>query len=189
MARRILLHICCGPCSIYPVRRLQEQGFEVTGLYYNFNIHPAQEYIRRREGAKEVAAGMGFKLICRDEDYNPETYLRSVAFREENRCFLCYQLRLSRVLSIAGNGGFDFFSSTLLYSRFQKHDLICSLAADMAGSGKVRFWREDFRLGWQEGIDLSKKWGIYRQQYCGCVYSEFERYRREVRGPKPEARK
>ncbi len=86
MAQRILLHICCGPCSIYPVKRLQDQGLEVIGLYYNPNIHPAQEYIRRREGAKEVAAKIGFKLICKDEEYDPGAYLRSVAFREDNRC-------------------------------------------------------------------------------------------------------
>ena len=173
---KLLLHICCGPCSIYPVKRLQDQGLEIVGLFYNPNIHPSQEYIRRREGAKEVAAKMGFTLICKDDEYSPEVYLQAVAFREQNRCFLCYRLRMARTFAIAKRGNFDYFSSTLLYSKMQKHDIVCSLGTDMAASGKVKFWNEDFRLGWKEGIEISKKWGIYRQQFCGCIYSEFERY-------------
>jgi predicted adenine nucleotide alpha hydrolase (AANH) superfamily ATPase len=178
--KRVLLHICCGPCAIYPVQVLQDQGYEVVGLYFNPNIHPLQEYLKRREGVEAVADKLDFKVIYKDKDYDPATYLRAVAFRENNRCFHCYALRLEKAWSVAKRGGFDCFSTTLLYSKFQKHQTIAHLGRDMAGQGKTTFLYRDFREGWQQGIDLSKKWNIYRQQYCGCIYSEMERYHRDL---------
>lgn len=177
----VLLHICCGPCAIVPVQSLQDQGFKVTGLFSNPNIHPLQEYLKRREGARQAAERLSIDVIFKDSDYDPEHYFRHIAFRENNRCLLCYQLRLERTLSIAKRGRFDFFSTTLLYSRQQKHEAVASLARDMAGNGRVRFLYQDFRPGWRQGIEVSQQWGLYRQQYCGCVYSEVERYRDELR--------
>ena len=179
--KRVLLHICCGPCAITPVRDLQEEGVEVVGFYFNPNIHPLQEYLRRRDGAMEAADRLGIKLICKDEEHDPGEYLRAVAFRENNRCFLCYSMRLERTRSIARRGRFDAFSSTLLYSRFQKHEQIMILGRDLAGQGSPAFLYRDFRSGWKHGIEISKEWGIYRQQYCGCIYSEFERYQNDLR--------
>lgn len=179
--KRLLLHICCGPCAIYPLQSLLEQGFTVVGLYYNPNIHPLQEYLRRRQALTQVAEHFACQVIYKDQDYRPEDYLRQVSFREENRCFYCYQMRLERTLHIARHGRFDYFSTTLLYSKFQKHDLISQLGTDLAGGGQVRFWYQDFRQGWSEGIDLSRDWGIYRQEYCGCIYSEKERYIRALK--------
>ncbi|MDD4648763.1 MAG: epoxyqueuosine reductase QueH [Desulfoplanes sp.] len=178
--KRILLHICCGPCAIYPVQALREQGFEVIGLYFNPNIHPLQEYLKRREGLVETAERLKLKVIYKDADYDPKTYLRAVAFREANRCFHCYTMRLEKTWSVAKRGGFDAFSTTLLYSKFQKHELIASLGRDIAGQGQTAFHYQDFRQGWKQGIDLSKEWGIYRQQYCGCIYSEMERYHSDL---------
>ena len=178
---RILLHICCGPCAVYPVRNLLEQGFEVVGLYYNPNIHPLQEYVRRREGAEQVAGELGIKLICKDEEYDPGSYLREVVHREPTRCFFCYRLRLERTLSIARRGGFDRFSSTLLSSKQQHHDRIAELAGALAGGGAPTFQYQDFRPGQSEGQEACRQWGVYRQQYCGCIYSEWERYRKELR--------
>ena len=182
MDKKILLHICCGPCAIYPVIWLKKQGYKVLGLYYNPNIHPLQEYLRRKEALQEVAARLEFKVIFKDEEYDPAGYLRQVVFREQNRCFHCYQMRLERTVAIARRGNFDYFTTTLLYSKFQKHEMIAGLARDLAGNTKARFLYVDFRKGWKQGIELSKEWEIYRQQYCGCIYSEFERYKKGIRG-------
>lgn len=177
--KRVLVHICCGPCSITTVMGLQEEGFEVTGLFFNPNIHPLSEYLKRRDGALQVAEKLGIRLIVKDEEYDPNTYLRATTFREENRCFHCYQLRLERAAQIARKGKFDHFTSTLLYSKMQKHEEIAALGKDMS-TEKTSFLYRDFREGWKRGIELSQKWGIYRQQYCGCIYSEYERYQKEL---------
>ena len=178
---RILVHVCCGPCSITPVQALLAAGMEVTGFYYNPNIHPLQEYLRRREGVAQMAERLGISVIYKDDEYSPQAYFRAVAYREPNRCLLCYALRLERTLSIARRGKFDAFTSTLLYSKFQKHDEIRALGQDLATSSGVAFYYRDFRQGWSEGIALSKEWGMYRQQYCGCLYSEAERYASDLR--------
>lgn len=153
----------------------------VTGLFYNPNIHPLQEYLRRREGVAQVAERLGIPVIFKDDEYDPQAYFRAVTFREPNRCAPCYAMRLERTLSIARRGGFDAFTTALLYSKFQKHGQIHSMGQDLAQGSGVAFHYEDFRAGWSEGIALSKEWGIYRQQYCGCLYSEFERYSSELR--------
>ena len=178
---RVLLHACCGPCAITVAQTLMDQGHEVAGLYYNPNIHPLTEYLKRREGMAQVADELGMPVIYKDEEYDPAAYLRRVAHREANRCFHCYAMRLERTAQIAKRGGFDAFTTTLLYSRFQKHDMIRQVGEDMAALG-VAFLYQDFREGWKRGIEQSKAWGVYRQQYCGCIYSEYERYRRELPG-------
>jgi len=177
---KILVHICCGPCAITPVTALLEAGMGVNGLYYNPNIHPLQEYLRRREGVVQMAERLGIQVIYKDDEYDPKDYFRAVTYREPNRCLPCYSLRLERTLSIARRGGFDAFTSTLLYSKFQKHEQIRTLGSDLAEGSGVEFHYQDFREGWSQGIALSKEWGMYRQQYCGCLYSEFERYASEL---------
>jgi predicted adenine nucleotide alpha hydrolase (AANH) superfamily ATPase len=178
---KILVHICCGPCAITPVQALLGAGMEVVGLYYNPNIHPLREYLRRREGVAQMAERLGIPVLLKDDEYDPQAYFRAVTFRESNRCLPCYSMRLERTLSIARRGKFDAFTSTLLYSKFQKHDAIRTLGQDLATGSGVAFHYEDFRVGWSEGIAQSKEWGMYRQQYCGCLYSEFERYASDLR--------
>ncbi len=178
---KILVHICCGPCAITPVQALLGAGMEVVGLYYNPNIHPLREYLRRREGVAQMAERLGISVLYKDDEYDPQAYFRAVTFREPNRCLPCYSVRLERTLSIARRGKFDAFTSTLLYSKFQKHDAIRTLGQDLASGSGVAFHYEDFRVGWSEGIAQSKEWGMYRQQYCGCLYSEFERYASDLR--------
>lgn len=177
--KRLLLHICCGPCSITTLKTLQAEGYEISGLFYNPNIHPLTEYVKRRDGCLEVAERLGIKVIVKDDEYDPKKWFRDVAHRENNRCFHCYARRLERTAQIAKKGGFDFFTTTLLYSRHQQHEAIAQLGRDLQ-SDTTRFLYHDFREGWKEGIETSKEWGIYRQQYCGCLYSENERYAREL---------
>jgi len=181
--KRVLLHICCGPCAIHPVRALREEGLEVVGLFHNPNIHPLTEYLRRRDSLARAALTMDLRIIYKDEDYDPRAYFRAVSHREANRCFHCYVMRLEKTRSIAKRGGFDYFSTTLLYSIFQKHEMIRDLGRDIAGGGATSFLYRDFRQGWKEGVDKSREWGLFRQQYCGCLYSENERYKKGLSEP------
>jgi len=175
---KVLLHICCGPCSIYPVRVLREQGHDVYGYFYNPNIHPYQEYDRRKQTLIEYARSIELPLIFpkANQEYDLESYLRQVVFRESERCRFCYHHRLGAAAKTARAGKFDAFTSTLLYSKFQKHELIAQTGQAEAGSGRVKFLYQDFREGWKEGVEKSRELGLYRQQYCGCIYSEKERY-------------
>jgi len=171
----ILLHICCGPCGLYPLQILREAGHVVTGFFYNHNIHPYQEYTRRLSAAREMAQQEKMPLLVRD-DYDLEGFLANVAGAPDARCSYCYASRLRATAVMAVENGFVAFSASLLYSRYQRHDEIKALGEQIGKEYGVRFHYEDFRPGWQAGIRKSKEMGLYRQQYCGCIYSEKERY-------------
>jgi hypothetical protein len=177
---KLLLHICCGPCAVYPVEVLRAAGHRVEGYFDNPNIHPYQEFLRRVKALEDFASGTGLPVIW-NKDYDIEEFFRLVAFRERERCRFCYQLRLGRAARMAQAGGFEAFTSTLLYSRYQQHDLICEVARQAAAEAGVAFYYEDFRRGWAEGIAQSKALGLYRQSYCGCLFSERERSRQPQR--------
>jgi len=172
---RILLHICCGPCALYPLTALRDEGVEVTGFFFNHNIHPYQEYVRRRDAAQQMADLEGMPLLLKDE-YRLEEFLAAVAGEPDKRCGYCYASRLDAVAAAAKEAGFDAFTSSLFYSRYQNHELMRRKAEDAALQHGVLFLYRDFRPGWQEGIKRSKALALYRQQYCGCIYSEKERY-------------
>jgi predicted adenine nucleotide alpha hydrolase (AANH) superfamily ATPase len=172
---KTLIHICCANCLIYPLKVLREEGREVMGFFYNPNIHPYQEYRRRLEAVQEYEGKAGVQVIYRDE-YKLEEFLRGVVFREEERCRFCYHLRLEATAQVAKHGKFAAFTSTLLYSKQQNQDLIKEIGESVGKEHGVQFLYRDFRDGWKEGIEESKALGLYRQQYCGCIYSEKERY-------------
>jgi predicted adenine nucleotide alpha hydrolase (AANH) superfamily ATPase len=172
---KVLIHICCANCLIYPLKVLQEEGWEVMGFFYNPNIHPYQEYQRRLEAVQAYEQQAAIQVIYRDE-YNLEEFLRGVAFREEERCRFCHHLRLEATAQVAKHGKFAAFTSTLLHSRHQDHELIKATGEAVGKEQGVQFLYRDFRDGWKEGIEESKALGLYRQQYCGCIYSEKERY-------------
>ena len=172
---RVLVHLCCGPCGTVPMTVLRGEGFDLTGFFYNHNIHPYQEYVRRLEGVQQLAKAYDFKLVLRDE-YDLEGFLANVAADPSKRCAYCYASRLDAVAAEAKQGGYDGFSSSLFYSRYQNHALMQEAAEIAAQSHGVQFIYRDFRPGWQEGITRSKEVGLYRQQYCGCIYSEKDRY-------------
>lgn len=173
--RSILLHLCCGPCAVYPVRVLRAGGWSVTGYFFNHNIHPYQEFRKRLETAAAYAAGDGLPLVVRDE-YRLEEFLAAVAGDPAGRCRYCYASRLEETARAATEGGFSAWTSSLLYSRYQNHEEIRRLGEELGLRYGVPFHYEDYRAGWQEGIRLSKELAMYRQQYCGCIYSEKERY-------------
>lgn len=175
---KLLLHICCGPCALYPLRTLRAAGHDVTGFFYNHNIHPYLEYQRRLTAAREMASQEALPLIEQD-DYDLEGFLSAVASEPENRCSYCYTSRLRATAAAAAQNGFEAFSASLLYSRYQKHDEIKTAGENAGEEFGVHFHYQDFRPGWQEGIRLSKELELYRQQYCGCIYSEKDRYLRQ----------
>ncbi len=177
---KILLHICCAPCACYPIKFLKERGYEVFGLWFNPNIHPYLEYKKRLEALKELEKIENIRVIYLDK-YELERFLREVAYREEKplRCRICYSMRLETAASVAKHGKFSGFTSTLLYSKFQNRDLILDAGRNAGRKFGVKFLEFDFREGWKEGIEISKQLNLYRQQYCGCIYSEKERYCKE----------
>lgn len=174
---RVLLHVCCGPCSTYPINWMREQGFEVTGYWYNPNVHPSREHELRRASAADYAEKAGVEMIW-SEVYEMPRFIRLVAGRERfrERCRLCYRLRLERTAQVAAEGEFDAFTTTLLISPHQDQETIHAVGDATGRQGGVPFLFENFRRGWSERGRLTKEHGLYRQQYCGCLYSEWERY-------------
>jgi len=172
---KILLHICCAPCAIYPVDHLRADGNEVMGFFYRHNIHPYTECLKRQQTLEAYARQIGLRVIYQ-QGYDLEGFIQRAVFRESDRCRICYHDRLRATALLARRGRFEAFSSTLLYSKFQKHALIRSIGDAVGREIGVPFHYADFRTGWKEGIHRSRQLGMYRQQYCGCIYSEKERF-------------
>jgi len=172
---KILLHTCCGNCAIYPVTVLREANHDVTGYFHNPNIHPYQEYRRRLDTMRDYAERTELPMVIVDE-YGLVPFLQEVAHKPHSRCAHCYYSRMESTARYAAEHGFDAFSTSLLYSRYQNHDVIRDFGEKLAVTYDLIFHYEDFRTGWQKGIETSKSMGLYRQQYCGCIYSEMDRY-------------
>jgi len=179
---KILLHTCCGPCSCYPVNHLRREGHDITAFFFNPNIHPYREFEKRLDTLRGFAAGEGLEVIARD-DYDIHSYLRGAldAPTKSDRCGRCYSLRLDETAREARALGFDAFSTTLLISPYQDHDILREAGAKAAASHGIEFLYRDFRPNWRTTMDAARDKGLYRQGYCGCIFSEAERYRRRGR--------
>ena len=173
--RRLLLHICCGPCSTYPIRHLRDQGFSVTGLWYNPNVHPYSEYERRRECVRTYVEEVNLPVIW-SKEYDISAYFDAVAGHEARgeRCTLCYRLRLERTAQVARELHFEAFTTTLLISPYQEQAAIRSVGEELADRCGITFHFENLRRGWHERGRVARQHGLYQQRYCGCVYSEWE---------------
>ena len=172
---KTLLHICCAPCANMPIEVLRGDGLEVTGLWYNPNIHPFTEYRERRNCLRSYAQTIELPLLERD-DYGLRPFVRSVAEDIENRCVKCYEMRFLETARQAKAGGFDSFTSSLFISPYQNHDLMREVAQRAAAEYGVDFLYRDFRPYFRSGPDRARELGFYMQKYCGCVFSEEERY-------------
>jgi hypothetical protein len=159
---------------------LRHNGVEVTGHFFNPNIHPFREFERRLSTLQDYANDTKLPLIL-DTGYGLADFVRKVAFHEAERCNICYRMRLEKTVSLAKEMAFDAFSTTLLYSKYQRHSHLISLCEKLSVQYEIPFYYHDFREGWQRGIDESKELEMYRQPYCGCVYSEQERYDKSLR--------
>jgi len=177
---KVLLHACCGPCTIYPLSVLHDAGHQVTAYFYNPNIHPFKEFEKRLATLSVYLREEGIELISEDR-YGLTDFVRQVAFNEHKKCTLCYSMRLKKTALLAREKGFDCFTTTLLYSRYQDHSKLAEYGERLSNETEVKFYYEDFRLGWQSGIDASISRSMYRQPYCGCIYSEQERYDKSLK--------
>ncbi len=170
----ILLHSCCAPCTIYPLRSLSEEGYSPKCFFYNPNVHPYTEFKRRLDAMKVFVLDTGVGALI-DDDYGLDVFLKAV-YGSDDRCVLCYEMRLFETARQCQERQLERFTTTLLYSKHQKHDVIADVCRQAASKHGVEFVYMDFREGWKEGIAESKRMGLYRQQYCGCIFSEQERY-------------
>jgi len=177
MGDRLLAHICCAPCATYTIDRLRQIGFDVAGFWFNPNIHPWQEHERRRASLEAYAGRIALPMAWHPS-YDMVDFLRRVSGQEQfrRRCAICYELRLGETARQARAGGFAAFTTTLLISPYQDQDLIRQIGERLGRAEGVEFYFENFRRGWAERSRLSKLYDLYRQQYCGCIYSEWERY-------------
>jgi predicted adenine nucleotide alpha hydrolase (AANH) superfamily ATPase len=149
---------------------------EVTGFFYNPNIHPLTEF-RKRLITLQNYANIALLPLEVDTEYKLENFLKGTLERGEDRCLFCYETRLNRAFQKAVHERFDAVTTTLLYSKHQRHDNIREIGEKLADIYKVRFFYRDFRVGWKDGIEESKRINMYRQQYCGCIFSERDRYK------------
>lgn len=145
------------------------------GFFFRHNIHPFTECMKREDTLRQYSQDIGLKMIWQ-QGYELEKFIQNIVFREKDRCRYCYHARLKASAMVAKKGKFDAFSTTLLYSKFQNHKLIIEIGQALAREYGLTFFYHDFREGWREGIDTSKQLAMYRQQYCGCIYSEKDRY-------------
>lgn len=198
---KLLTHICCGPCAVYPLKKILAGKIDVCGFFFNPNIHPYTEYRKRLEAVKILAERMDVEMIYSDE-YNLEEFLSNAImaqsaaqdaglsydseanvsrYNKKARCGYCYSLRLEATAKAAKENNFDYFTSSLLYSKYQDHELIKGIGIGIGEKLSIPFYYDDFRIGWKQGIKESKEIGLYRQQYCGCIFSEKERYSGDLR--------
>jgi predicted adenine nucleotide alpha hydrolase (AANH) superfamily ATPase len=171
----ILLHACCGPCSCYSTAKLLEDGWQPALFFYNPNIHPYQEYLSRLDGLLELGQIRNLPVYM-EPDYELEEFLAAVAANPGERCGHCYRMRLAKTAAKAVELGVKVFGSTLLISPYQNRDLLLEVGREIAGQHGLTFHEEDFRPGFRQSQAQAKEYGLYRQKYCGCIYSEKERF-------------
>ncbi|MBF0519403.1 MAG: epoxyqueuosine reductase QueH [Nitrospirae bacterium] len=175
-----LIHICCANCATYPINTFKERGIDFTGFWYNPNIHPLTEYGLRLEALTALQNKWNFKVIYENR-YELEIFLKMVLNTEGNRCEKCYKMRLEDTAKKAKSLSYQSFTTTLLYSIYQKFDVIIDTGRELSEKYNIEFYEEDFRIGWNKGIELSKSLSLYRQKYCGCIFSEMERYAKKMK--------
>ncbi|UCG77305.1 MAG: epoxyqueuosine reductase QueH [Nitrospirota bacterium] len=177
---KLLMHICCSNCSIYPLQQLQKDGMSIYGLWYNPNIHPLSEYNERMDSLKTLQDEVGLDVEYID-DYGLIDFVRNVVGRETDRCEYCYYTRLEETAVKAKENGCDAFTSSLLVSPFQKFELLMKTGNEIAIKHDIEFLDRDFRSGYRIGREMAKEMGLYSQKYCGCIYSEMDRNRKRTK--------
>lgn len=166
---KLLMHMCCAPCSTFPLAQLRQEGIEPVGVFFNPNIHPIEELERRRENVVKFADIKGLKVEYFG-DFRQQEW-ESFCGSGDARCTMCYTLRLKKAAELAAAGGYDAFTTSLLVSPYQKHDQIKQLGEKFAEKYGVSFFYRDFRPGFRQGQQEAKELELYRQKYCGCIIS------------------
>lgn len=176
---KTLLHTCCAPCSVSCVEQLRAEGIEPVSYWFNPNIHPYQEYKARRDTLIGYAKQINMELIVQ-ENYGLREFTCAVAEDIDHRCGTCYEMRLDRAAEFAAENGFDSFTSTLFVSPYQQHERMAQIAEQAARKWGVSFLYRDFRPGFRSGQQQARELGLYMQKYCGCIFSEEERYAKQI---------
>lgn len=171
----LLLHMCCAPCTTFSGQRFRELGYNVEGFFYNPNIHSYREFARRLQVLQEYCKAVGVPLKVRD-DYELESYLIGALADLPRRCRFCYRTRLEETARESASKGIQFFSTTLLISPYQDHEALKQEGEAAGAKHGVTFVYEDLRPGYRQSVDLSRRLGLYRQPYCGCIFSEKARF-------------
>jgi predicted adenine nucleotide alpha hydrolase (AANH) superfamily ATPase len=170
---RLLLHTCCGPCFLGTWEDLKDSSLQVTNYFYNPNIQPNEEYRKRLDNFKKAAQGKTELII--EEAYDQKEHKKAISGLEDKflqRCVKCYELRLEKTAKKASEEGYDYFSTTLLVSPYQQHETLKEIGENLGKKYSVNFYYRDFRPHYREGQEAAKKGDIYRQRYCGCLYSK-----------------
>lgn len=177
---KLLMHTCCAPCSVYCIESLRNEGIEPVAYWFNPNIHPYIEYKTRRDTLIEYSKMINLELII-NENYGLRDFCKAVVEDLDNRCVnYCYRVRLEETARFAKENGYDAFTSTLFVSPYQKHDELKKVCEEMSKKYDIEFLYRDFRVGFREGQAKARELGLYMQKYCGCVFSEEDRYSRQI---------
>ena len=178
---KLLMHICCSNCCLYPIQTLFSRNTDLRGFWYNPNIHPYTEYRKRLDSLRRLQDEWDLDIEYVDV-YGLKEFVRAVVHDEDNRCTICYTIRLEATADAAKRMGLDAFTTTLLVSPYQKFETIVRIGKEAGKKYDIPFLAEDFRPGWGEGMKKSRELGLYRQNYCGCIYSEMEKHQTERAG-------
>ena len=177
---KLLMHTCCAPCSVYCIDSLREEGIEPTVYWYNPNIHPYMEYKARRDCLKEYTQSIEVKAIF-EEEYGLDKFCKNVIENLKTRCTdYCYRVRLEQTAKYAKEHGFDTITTTLFVSPYQKHGELKQIAEEIAKEYELNFLYRDFRVGFRQGQAKARELGLYMQKYCGCIFSEEDRYSKQI---------
>ena len=171
----LLLHCCCAPCSVACVKSLDEENIKPALFWYNPNIHPYTEYKSRRDCLTQFAGSENLHLTLEDV-YDIRFFIAEIFPQAENRCQKCYALRLEKTASFAVREGYSAFTTTLLISPYQDHGAIKDAGEEAASRHGIEFFYRDFRPLFREGQAQARSKSMYMQKYCGCIFSEEERY-------------
>jgi len=173
---KLLLHTCCAPCSVYSIEALKEEGITPVVYWFNPNIHPYMEYKQRKDALDLYTKSIGIEAIF-EENYGLKEFCTNVINDLENRCKnYCYLVRLEQTAKYAKENGYDSFTTTLLISPYQDHEALIEVGEMVAKKYGVTFLYRDFRVGFRKGQTKSRELGLYMQKYCGCVFSESDRF-------------
>jgi len=173
---RILLHVCCGPCALGPYLALKEKDVSLAGYWYNPNIHPYPEYQKRLMTAGFVSQALSLPLSVAEPDFTEFLSGLVSNHQEGNRCSFCWRRRLEKTAERAKAEGFDGFTTSLLASPHQDHQKIKTLGEEISQRQGIPFYYQDFRTYWKEAQKESRQMGLYHQNYCGCLYSQWLRF-------------
>lgn len=176
---KLLLHSCCGPCSSYVITYLKDY-FDITILYYNPNIEPKEEYEKRKNEQIRLIKELNIPSLNMEEvNYDNELYRTKVVGFESakeggERCHICYELRLEKTVQIASEKGYEYFGTTLTVSPYKNAYLLNKIGESLASTYNIKWLYSDFKKkeGYKKSIELSKKYNLYRQDYCGCEFSK-----------------